>query len=556
MDHSSPLIFSDEKDKYANHNSASFSSTPAEHIQNDAPVPQWGLTQQFDYCYAPTSLFNLKTVSLESDLLRIQNKIQSEKPYSDFLQLIRLSQDGKSLLSVSDYQQLNIYTFSDDCYQTSKYYLAQVTREGENNVKSEPFTPLTAEHSIGFGEPIYDIRFYPNTSNQTETNTSINPFVMFAMKDHPIHFYNLSSQQIISSYFPRNHLDELPNVYSLNFNSSYDKLIAGTNSYLYIFDIQNPHVVLSSFSTNKENSFSKPSPFHTKGIISCIESNPDYSGILAVSTLSSDISLYDERLMGSSSSSLKESLLFTVKNQSSTGIIQLKWSSDGNYLFVNCRKHDFIYVYDIRNQKKCIGKFYRHASENNQKMIMDLDPWNNYLITGNQFREEIIEKSSSDSESDITTNDPILVYDIKTFQLVNSFNPYKNNKNDSTVHTTLFHPYYSILITATGERVFPAFENEDDDSDEDETTDDEEEIPTTTITEGTRKKRKRENETIPTASKPTVVEKETTRKSSLLSIWSLPKKQLYFEEQQQMDQVPVTNEQPTTTTTEKEEGEL
>jgi hypothetical protein len=438
-------------------------------------------------------LFNVNlSGELKQKQIRIHQEYNNDKPYSDFLQLMRLSYSGRTLLTISEFNQLNIFKIDSNLLHLCQYYLPQSSNMNPlpSDVTSCTYLP---ESSIACGESIYDIRFFPS-----DAAFDGDQFVIFSSKDHPIHFYNLSSNQVIASYRPHNHLDELTNIYTLNYNTYFDKLIAGSNSHLYIFDIQNPHILLSQFSTNKESASSKPSPFQTKGIISAIEANPDSSGIIAVGTLSSDISLYDERLLGKS---CKESSLLTVKNLSSTGIVQLKWSADGNYLYVNCRKHNFIYCYDIRHQKKCIGKFYRRSDLNNQKMIMDIDPWGQYLVTGNQIQSE---QSTASDNSSLLDKNPILVYDTNSFELVNSFNPFEDELS-RTVHTTIFHPFYSILLTATGERAFPAFSADGSSSDSDDN-------------EPNRKRQR--------VGKP-----QTQRNTrSELCAWSLPKTQLYLEE--------------------------
>jgi hypothetical protein len=463
------------------------------------------------YKYNPQVFFGIPDAS------KLLINEQDEKPYKDFIQYLRVSYDGKTLLSISDYHQLDIYDLSNDIYQPDYQYYLPASLKGPSSKTSPAITSssdLSSEKSIIFGESIYDVRFYPYSSGLTEgAGENANSLLLLAMKDHPIHLYDSISNQIRATYKIHNLQDELASICTINYNASFSHMFAGGNSFIYVFDLSNPSQVLSSFPTNKDTVSSKPNPFQTKGMISSIESNPDYSGLFAIGTLSGDLSLYDERALNSSSTS--PSSFLTVKNQSPYGISQLKWSTCGNYLFVNCRKNDYLYCYDVRNQKKAVGSMFRKSFARQQKMIMDTDPWGQYLVTPNNPSTafQVFPADVNTETAGRINQDDILVYDTKTFQLVNSVNSVNAEsylKNHPTsLHTTLFHPFYSILITASGERVFDSAAS-DSESDESDTVDEHDNPP---------KRRK----TVPQAAK--------IQNHSFLSTWSLAKEQLYLEEE-------------------------
>jgi hypothetical protein len=462
--------------------------------------------QSYQYKYNPQVFFGIssgsKSLVYKQDLDR--------KPYEDFIQYLRVSNDGKTILSISDYHQLDMYDVSSDIYQPNyQYYQPSSLRGSESRTSLPASSPpgMFSRKSFIFGESIYDVRFFPYSSGSTDETSENSELVLLAMKDHPIHLYDTTSNQIQASYKIHNLQDELASICTINYNAAHSHLFAGGNSFLYVFDLSNPSQVLSSFPTNKDTTSSKPNPFQTKGMISSIESNPDYSGLFAIGTLSGDLSLYDERALSSSSRS--PSSFLTVKNQSPYGISQLKWSSCGNYLFVNCRKNDSLCCYDVRNQKKAIGTMFRKSFANQQKMIMDIDPWGRYLITPNSAPSVVqgFPVNAGEETVERIPRDDVLIYDTKTFQLVNSVSL---EVNSMPVHTTLIHPFYSILITASGERVFHS-DDCDSDCDVSSTMDEQDENPP---------KRKK-----------TDMKLKKNEKRSMLSTWSIPKEQLYLEEE-------------------------
>eukprot|EP01040_Poterioochromonas_malhamensis_P017006 gene17006-19447_t len=461
-----------------------------------------------------------------SDERRERRERPGKCPYYDFIQSFKLSSDGNTLLTLSDQNVLSSYQLSTNVYTSCRYYLPAGSTPSPPTASP---TSLKTLKSIQFGESVYDYRFFPiqpvasthtspeegecdEESSPTTTSEVTNPYLLLATKDHPIQLYNLLTDQICTSYIIHNTQDELETIYTINYNATNDKLIAGADSFLYLFDLQNPYEPLSSFPTNKAMTTSKPDPLACKGMISCIESNPDYSGLFAIATFSSDIAFYDERQLPTADT--------TMKNlPGGHGISQLKWSRDGNNLFINCRKHRYIYCYDVRYQKKMIGQYYRNNENNYQKMMMDIDPWGDYLITGNQL---------SHNSSDDLPSDPILIYNTKTFDLVRGYDPYEGKdkrRNDfrATVHSVLFHPFYSTLITATGDRIFA---DDCDNSSCSETDSDSEDL---TEMRSSDQLGKRKRKSVKIESKEEKEEEEGM--DSRLSIWSLPKTQLYFEEE-------------------------
>lgn len=101
-------------------------------------------------------------------------------------------------------------------------------------------------------------------------------------------------------------------------------------------------------------------------------------------------------------------------------------------------------------------------------MSFDLDPWGNFLATGTQDGE-------------------VLIYDATTFELLTSSGDFKSD----CVNSCVFHPFSSILATATGQR---HFDTADFDGDDNESSDESEgETNEDNQLGGTAKRRKIEN---------------------------------------------------------------
>ena len=158
--------------------------------------------------------------------------------------------------------------------------------------------------------------------------------------------------------------------------------------------------------------------------------NPDMSKTFAVGTFANCVGVYTEEDM--------ECVLEIGDLE--FGVTHLKWSNCGNYLYIGGRKNDNILKWDVRNTREEVGRFTRTCNTN-QKYIFDLDPWGKFLATGSQEGK-------------------IHIYDTTTFDLVKS----SENLGDA-VNSVAFHPFSSVLFSATGQR---HFELNEDSSDDDE----------------------------------------------------------------------------------------
>jgi WD40 repeat protein len=232
------------------------------------------------------------------------------------------------------------------------------------------------------------------------------------------------TSKIRCSYIGYNQYDEIDPSTCISFNLFGDKLYAGSNRMIRCFDVANPGVY-DNIPTCK----SRRDPMGQKGIISTISFNPDYSNSYAVGSYASSVGIYVENMEGCALEIRDIGMDVTC----------IKWSPNGNNIWVGGRKNSNIVCWDVRNTRSEIGKV-RRLCTSNQKMMFDLDPWGNFLCTGTQ-------------------DGSLLIYDVNNFNLVHEI-----NSDSDCINSVQFHPSSSLVGVVTGQRHF--VEN-DSDSDSD-----------------------------------------------------------------------------------------
>jgi len=270
-----------------------------------------------------------------------------------------------------------------------------------------------------------------------------------ASRDLPIHMWDAYYGTLRASYCTYDIYDQIVAPHSINFNLDGSKIYAGLNNLIQIFDISRPGEPIEKKMTTP----TRRSKHGQKGIIACMNFNPDYSGLLAAGSLSKSIGIYD--------TNNSNELVFQQKKLKG-GVIQVQFSPDGNYLYSVSRQTDGIICWDIRNTGKKLCEYTR-PGKTNQRISFDISQDGKYLISG-------------DKEGYINIYE--LIHFVKSPEYLNELNnqkvdfksikpQYRYKIQNDTITSSSFHPYYPLIFTCSGQRIFQIDELNDDDSQSD-----------------------------------------------------------------------------------------
>ncbi|XP_012849396.1 PREDICTED: telomerase Cajal body protein 1-like isoform X2 [Erythranthe guttata] len=267
-----------------------------------------------------------------------------------------------------------------------------------------------ANVAVREGESVYDYCWYPYMS-------ASNPdlcVLATSTKDHPIHLWDSNSGQLRCTYRAYDAMDEITAAFSIGFNPNGNKIFAGYNKTIRVFDVHRPGRDFEQYSTlsgKKEGQ---------SGIISSIAFSPTDSGMLAAGSYSQTTAIYREDNM---------ELLYVLHGQEG-GVTQVQFSKDGNYLYTGGRKDPYVLCWDIRKTVDIVYKLYRSSETTNQRIQFDIEPLGRYLGTGGQ-------------------DGLVHIYDLQTGEWVSSFQAALD-----TVNGFAFHPFLPMAATSSGHRRF------------------------------------------------------------------------------------------------------
>ncbi|ORX58224.1 WD40 repeat-like protein [Hesseltinella vesiculosa] len=202
-----------------------------------------------------------------------------------------------------------------------------------------------------------------------------------------------------------------------------------------VFDLQAPG---HSSSTKFPTTPNRKSKDGLKGRISCLDFNPDKSGMFAAGTYNQAVGLFDQR---------NHQLCSKYAIDAGNGVTQVKFSPDGNHLFVASRQASAIQCWDVRQSGNLMYELNR-PGKTNQRIHFDMDPTGQVLISGDQHGH-------------------VLAYDLTTLEgedMEHKSRLHSDNMlHDDIIATATFNPAYpSMIATCSGQRKFAA----DDDSDD------------------------------------------------------------------------------------------
>ncbi|KAL3627647.1 hypothetical protein CASFOL_029010 [Castilleja foliolosa] len=326
-----------------------------------------------------------------------QFRTSSSNP-NNFLKGVKWSPDGSCFLNCSDDNRLRVFSLP---YDDS----GSLVNVPDSAPDSDSYL---ANLVVSEGESVYDYCWYPYMST---TNPDSSVFAS-STRDHPIHLWDANSGQLRCTYRAYDAMDEITAAFSIGFNPSGNKIYAGYNKTIRIFDVHRPGRDFGQHSTLVEKRQGQ------SGIISSIAFSPTDSGMLAAGSYNQTTAIYQEDNM---------ELLYVLHGQEG-GVTQVQFSKDGNYLYTGGRKDPYVICWDIRKTVDIVYKLYRSTESTNQRIQFDIEPHGRYLGTGGQ-------------------DGLVHIYDLQTGEWVSSFQAALD-----TVNGVSFHPFLPMAATSSGHR--------------------------------------------------------------------------------------------------------
>lgn len=211
-----------------------------------------------------------------------------------------------------------------------------------------------------YPEPVYSMAIYPFFSLQDSATT----LAVISTPDRPLTLQSLLYPTWTQSYPNIDVQTEkyLP-AYSLLFTSNPSTLLAGSENQIALFDINRPGDMPETTLYTTPAKGAPMTSERMKGIISAMGMSS--GGILAAGTFSGGVGLYDSEGSGSTIS------VFDTEGRGG-GVTGLKWSPDGRYLYVISRRSSEILVYDVRVMGRLCGFMEGFKGETNQRINVDV----------------------------------------------------------------------------------------------------------------------------------------------------------------------------------------
>eukprot|EP00281_Chroomonas_sp_CCMP1168_P002055 CAMPEP_0206266098 /NCGR_PEP_ID=MMETSP0047_2-20121206/30379_1 /ASSEMBLY_ACC=CAM_ASM_000192 /TAXON_ID=195065 /ORGANISM="Chroomonas mesostigmatica_cf, Strain CCMP1168" /LENGTH=446 /DNA_ID=CAMNT_0053694101 /DNA_START=120 /DNA_END=1460 /DNA_ORIENTATION=+ len=329
----------------------------------------------------------------------------SESTPNNFLKGIKWSPDGLCLLACADDNTVRLFELpSGD---------EQLGEEGWPLSHDRMRSVLTVRE----GETIYDMAWLPGMVS-TDPATCV---FMSTSRDNPVHAWDAFTGLPRGSYCAYTDAEELESALSICFdNVGSNKVYCGYNNCIRVFDLERPgrqHSTIKTFKRAHKQTSGQ------RGIVSCMEFNPDKSGLVAAGSYSRNVALYDAR---------SGKLLYNMQGQRG-GVTQVTWSPEGCYLYSGGRKDDEILCWDVRNTGEVVLSLPR-VVRTNQRLQFDVDASGRYLAT-----------PSHDGS--------LRVYDVSgggtaAKEVCRIATPC------ACANAAVFHPYQPLLASCTGGRRF------------------------------------------------------------------------------------------------------
>ena len=283
----------------------------------------------------------------------------------------------------------------------------------------EPKTsPKALKESVKFsvGGPIYDYAWY----SRMQASEAHSCFFAVTSQGSPIQMIDGARGQLLQSYKLHNDADELVSASSLCFHPGGEVLVGGFKGSVATWRLDRP---------GKEPEGVHSTAAHGQSdIVKALDFGSAFPDLLACGAYDGTVGLYDLKAGWTK---------MDVIGGHAGGVTQVQFSKDGNFLYSGARRDGAIHCWDIRNLGAPYYTLTRPGvAETNQCIGFDILPMGSHLASG-------------------STDGSVLLYDLVSGDLVSSWKAAAD-----AVNGVSFHPYATLVATASGEREFSDSDSE------------------------------------------------------------------------------------------------
>uniref|UniRef100_A0A1D2AGF7 Telomerase Cajal body protein 1 n=2 Tax=Auxenochlorella protothecoides TaxID=3075 RepID=A0A1D2AGF7_AUXPR len=319
----------------------------------------------------------------------------SAAPNSNFFKGVQWSPDGTFLLTCNDDAVLRVFS--------------NVLGTGPDLGEAPP-PPL----GIPGGEAVYDYAWFPGTAAGDPASCC------FAStgRGHPVHLWDACSGALRCSYVIHDAADAPTAAHSLSFAPDGGQLAAGLDRGIHLFDTARPGHASRRLPTHARGGEGQP------GIVAALAHSPFDPGWLAAGTTGGAAGLYDARA---------PEALCLLQGCAGAGVNALRWSADGNFLYVGSRgRGGGVACWDVRGGAVpyVIPRAPAGAAPH-QRMQFDVEPAGRHLAAGG-------------------CDGAVRWYDLRDGSQADAC-----FVAGDTINGVSIHPALPLLATASGHRRFP-----------------------------------------------------------------------------------------------------
>lgn len=278
-------------------------------------------------------------------------------------------------------------------------------------LRCDPSGRIDVKLKYEHGESIYDAAWFPSIDAEARC------FVT-SSRDHPLQLWDGDTHMLRASYVALDEVYEPVAALSCAFAPTGDRLFAGYENRLRVFDVASPTTPPRLVNTFHR----KLCPIGVQGLLSCFAFQPQASECYAVGSYGGAIGLFDERCDNNGASALLHSAHVG-------GITQLRFTPNGFYLFSGARKDPHLVCWDLRtNTPFC--RFTRQCNTN-QRLQFDISPSGGLLLT--------------------PSGNSLDVYNLFSGDFVEP-KPMVSHRFEAAVNSVSLHPTRPVVAVGTGER--------------------------------------------------------------------------------------------------------